>query len=126
MINFITFQVNRTVLHYAARCQDENIRNEISEICIANGADKFARDAFGNDSEYYLTNEFPKIGSVGDKAPPENNGEAEAEIVEDNSPTIENAIQEKDYDKLVKYVLEGNQLKDKIKKLCPKSRKEIF
>ena len=93
-------------MHYAARCQDENIRNEISEVCIANGADKFARDAFGNDYEYYVTNEFPKIGSVGDKAPPENN-EAE-EIVEDNSPTIENAIQEKDYDKLVKYVLEGN------------------
>ena len=26
----------------------------------------------------------------------------------DNSPTIENAIQEKDFDKLVKYVLEGD------------------
>ena len=109
---YIIFQVNRTVLHYAARCQDENIRNEISEVCIANGADKFARDAFGNDYEYYVTNEFPKIGSVGDKAPPENN-EAE-EIVEDNSPTIENAIQEKDYDKLVKYVLEGKLIEKKV------------
>ena len=40
---------------------------------------------------------------VDDKLPNEN----EEEVVEDTSPTIENAIQEKDYDKLVKYVLEG-------------------
>ena len=25
-----------------------------------NGADKFARDAFGNDAEYYFTHEFTK------------------------------------------------------------------
>ena len=55
----IQFQVNRTVLHYAARCQDETIRNEITEESIKNGADKFARDDFGNDSEFYVTNEFP-------------------------------------------------------------------
>ena len=30
------------------------------------------------------------------------------EVFEDSSPTIENAIQEKDFDKLVKYVLEGD------------------
>ena len=51
--------MNRTVLHYAARCQDETIRNEITEESIKNGADKFARDDFGNDSEFYVTNEFP-------------------------------------------------------------------
>ena len=105
--------MNRTVLHYAARCQDETIRNEITEESIKNGADKFARDDFGNDSEYYVTNEFPPQlfrnpkASVVDDQPPNEILENEEEVAEDTSPTIENAIQEKDYDKLVKYVLEG-------------------
>ena len=37
----IQFQVNRTVLHYAARCQDETIRNEITEESIKNGDEEF-------------------------------------------------------------------------------------
>ena len=65
------------------------------------GADKFARDAFGNDSEHYVTNEFAAI--VNDSK----TSEETTEDQEDTSPTIENAIQEKDYDKLVKYVLDG-------------------
>ena len=67
-------------MHYAARCEDETIRNEITEACIEkgkklnwfheifllisrnfSGADKFARDAFGNDSEHYVTNEFAAV-----------------------------------------------------------------
>ena len=65
------------------------------------GADKFARDAFGNDSEHYVTNEFAAV--VNDSK----TSEETTEDQEDASPTIENAIQEKDYDKLVKYVLDG-------------------
>ena len=77
-----------------------------------NGADKFARDAFGNDPEYYVTNEFPKVATAaanGNKSETTNGGgNDDDEVFEDKSPTIENAIQEKDFDKLVKYVLEGD------------------
>lgn len=67
-----------------------------------NGADKFAKDAFGNDCEFYYTHDFPKAG---DKT----NGVTEDdEVFEDDSPTLDSAIQAKDFDKLVKYVLEGN------------------
>ena len=51
------------------------------------GADKFARDAFGNDSEHYVTNEFAAV--VNDSK----TSEETTEDQEDASPTIENAIQ---------------------------------
>ena len=35
--------MNRTVLHYAARCADKTTRLEITDEAIMNGADKFAR-----------------------------------------------------------------------------------
>ena len=71
--------------------------------CIMSGADKFAKDAFGNDAEFYVTNEFAK------SAEEKQNGVDDEEVFEEKkSPTIENAIQEKDFDKLVKYVLEGD------------------
>ena len=104
----MNFQMNRTVLHYAARCADKTTRLEITDEAIMNGADKFARDAFGNDADYYITNEFVKSQEEkktmnGHQTEPSDN-----EVFEDSSPTIENAIQEKDFDKLVKYVLEGD------------------
>ena len=48
-----------------------------------------------------MTNEFAAV--VNDSK----TSEETTEDQEDASPTIENAIQEKDYDKLVKYVLDG-------------------
>ena len=37
-----------------------------------NGADKFARDAFGNDAEYYFTHEFTKpAAQIGNTPCPE-------------------------------------------------------
>jgi hypothetical protein len=100
--------MSRNVLHYAARGPKEDARREIFDDCIMNGADKFARDTFGNDAEYYFKNDFPKIGGVGDKSGSIANTTDNDEVFEDNSPTIETAIQEKDFDKLVKYVLDGD------------------
>ena len=99
--------MNRTILHYAARCSDQTVRQEMFDDCIMNGADKFARDAFGNDPEFYFTNDFAKAGTTIDEKKT-NGHHTEDEVFEDSSPTIENAIQEKDFDKLVKYVLEGD------------------
>ena len=45
---FSHFQANRTVLHYVARCSDEEVRMEIFDECIMNGADKFAKDSVNN------------------------------------------------------------------------------
>ena len=39
--------MNKTVLHYAARCADKTTWLEIFDEAIMNGADKFVRDAFG-------------------------------------------------------------------------------
>jgi hypothetical protein len=38
-------QANRTVLHHVARCNNEEVRREIFDECIMNGADKFAKDS---------------------------------------------------------------------------------
>ena len=75
-----------------------------------NGADKFARDAFGNEAEYYFTHELTtnKLGVSNEKANGVSNGQTDDEVFDDSSPVIENAIQEKNFDKLVKYVLEGD------------------
>ena len=105
------FQLNRTVLHYAARCSNEATRTEIFDTCVMNGADKFARDALGNDAEYYFTHELTatnKLGVSNDKPNGVSNGHTDDEVFDDSSPVIENAIQEKNFDKLVKYVLEGD------------------
>ena len=101
---YIFSQMNRTVLHYAARHSNEAVRREIFDECIMNGVDKFARDAFGNDADFYIKNDFP----VAKTAATENGTTSNDEVFEDNSPTIENAIQQKDFDKLVKYVLDGS------------------
>ncbi len=69
------------------------------------GADKFSRDVFGNNAEYYFNHEFPKTAD-------KNNAVDDSdEVFEDNSPTIDSAIKEKDFDKLVKYVLDGKTTK---------------
>ena len=106
------FQLNRTVLHYAARCPNEATRTEIIDEMIMNGADKFAKDAFGNDAEYYFTHELNtnKQLAVGsnDKPNGATNGQTDDEVFDDSSPVIESAIQDKNFDKLVKYVLEGD------------------
>ena len=77
-----------------------------------NGADKFAKDAFGNDAEYYFTHELNtnKQLAVGsnDKPNGASNGQTDDEVFDDSSPVIESAIQDKNFDKLVKYVLEGD------------------
>ena len=108
----IFFQLNRTVLHYAARCPNEATRTEIIDEMIMNGADKFAKDAFGNDAEYYFTHELNtnKQLAVGsnDKPNGASNGQTDDEVFDDSSPVIESAIQDKNFDKLVKYVLEGD------------------
>ena len=79
---------------------------------IMNGADKFAKDAFGNDAEYYFTHELNtnKQLAVGsnDKPNGATNGQTDDEVFDDSSPVIESAIQDKNFDKLVKYVLEGD------------------
>ena len=105
----IFFQWNRTVLHYAARCPNEATRTEIIDEMIMNGADKFAKDAFGNDAEYYFTHELSTnktLGVSNDKS--NGNGQTDDEVFDDSSPVIESAIQDKNFDKLVKYVLEGD------------------
>ena len=76
---------------------------------IMNGADKFAKDAFGNDAEYYFTHELSTnktLGVSNDKS--NGNGQTDDEVFDDSSPVIESAIQDKNFDKLVKYVLEGD------------------
>ena len=112
VISYTFFQLNRTVLHYAARCPNEATRTEIIDEMIMNGADKFAKDAFGNDAEYYFTHELNtnKQLAVGsnDKPNGASNGQTDDEVFDDSSPVIESAIQDKNFDKLVKYVLEGD------------------
>ncbi len=105
----LNLQMNRTVLHYAARCPTEAVRKDIFDECIMNGADKFARDAFGHDAEHYFTHEFAASKSNGQNA--SNGLSQDDEVFEDNSPVIEKAIEAKDFDKLVKYVLEGDSEK---------------
>ena len=76
-----------------------------------NGADKFAKDSFGNDPEYYFTHEFSsnKLPVSNDtKTNGASNGQTDDEVFDDSSPVIESAIQDKNFDKLVKYVLEGD------------------
>ncbi len=41
----ILSQANRTVLHYVARCGNEEARREIFDESIMSGADKFAKDS---------------------------------------------------------------------------------
>lgn len=129
----------RSVLHYAARCGNEEACREIYDECIMSGADKFSKDSFGNDADYYLEHEFPKSealtkpmgkkkrsksksgkdGMFSKNAKPstkeDKDLDLDLEAADDSSPVVENALENKDWDKLVKYVLDGNseRLKDR-------------
>ncbi len=96
------------MLHYAARSKNEQAGKEIFEDACLSRADKFGRDAIGNNAEYYYDHDFPThmdkthLNNIADGG-------------DDNSPTLDNAIKTKDFDKLVKYVLDGdtNKLMDR-------------
>lgn len=100
----------RTLLHYASRVPKENLRNEILTEGIMNGADKFARDAFGNDADFYVKHDFPKTAGGGGTSNAVNgkaNGNLSDDVFEESPANVEKAVQQKDFDKMVKYVLEG-------------------
>lgn len=98
----------RTLLHYASRCPQESLRNDILSEGIMNGADKFARDAFGNDADFYIKHDFPKApGNSAVNGGGKTNGNLSDEVFEETPANVEKAVQQKDFDKLVKYVLEG-------------------
>jgi len=106
----------RTVLHYAARCESDEARTEITEEAVTAGADKFARDIVGNMADFYVDQEFPKV-TLTDYFHHGGGGEfGEDEDDEDVEEKIDKAIDDHDLDRLVDYVLEGDtreRLKDK-------------
>lgn len=49
----------RNVLHWASRCSDPEIRDQMVSLLTSKGADKNAKDLNGNLPHYYVENSFP-------------------------------------------------------------------